>query len=291
MNNKVQKAGNKNNLVEITDQSGVELAVARLVASNESLLPNNAMIERIKNSAGFYIVNSKNKLMELTPQNKMKMLYGVLKEAMVGCEAGTDFDIVPFKGEPTIIRNKNGWFKIIDLIKPAEIIRFTTNVIIKGDEYTFDPVTEELEHSMIPERSQKYEDVVGTYAYIRFKNGFEKTVFMSKSDLDLIKDISPSGKSEYSPWNSNSLKMVQTKVTKELAKGLFTLFSGRVNSIIANAIENDENVVTNINEKGYITISDKTYGKKEIINQDEPIEEVEAEFEEVENTVVNINEL
>ena len=57
-----------------------------------------------------------------------------LKKQWQVAKLGTDYDIVPFKGKPTIIRKKEGWFKIIDMIKPAEIVRFTSNVIVKGDD-------------------------------------------------------------------------------------------------------------------------------------------------------------
>lgn len=250
----IQNQENKN-LVELVDQSGVETAIERLLVKNNSLLPDNVITDRIKNSAGFYISN-RDDLMKLDGNGKLQMLYGVLKEAMVGCEAGVDYDIIPFKGKPTIIRNKNGWFKLIDMIKPAEIIRFTSNVIIEGDDYSFDPVTEQLTHKM-NNTSDKYEDIVGAYAYIKFANGFEKTIFMSKKDINAIKKVSPSGNTAFSPWTTMPMKMVKTKVTKELAKDLFTLFSGRVNSTLAKAIESDEVSVKNIDNQGHI-IDDNT---------------------------------
>lgn len=263
----------ENQMIAVVDQSGVETAIDRLLIKNNSLLPDNVVTDRIKNSAGFYISNRED-LMALNGQGKLQMLYGVLKEAMVGCEAGVDFDIVPFKGKPTVIRNKNGWFKIIDMIKPAEIIRFTSNVIVAGDDFSFNPVTEELTHK-INATSDKYDDIVGAYAYIKFANGFEKTTFMSKKDLDAIKKVSPSANSQYSPWTTMPMKMVKTKITKELAKDLFTLFSGRVNSVLAKAIENDEQVVNKLDNKGNI-INDDIYKKDAI---------------EVEAKEVNIDEL
>ena len=242
--------GNKNdlikkeeeNMISLIDQTGVEIAIEKLVIKNNSLLPKNIAIDRIKNSAGFYITNRED-LMKLDGNGKLQMLYGVLKEAMVGLEAGTDFDIVPFKGKPVITRKKEGWFKIIDMIKPAEIMRFTANVIFKGDEYSFDPVKEELKHKKIIE-SDKYDDIEGAYCYIKFANGFEKTIFMSKKDIDVIKKVSPSATSSYSPWVTMPVKMVKTKVVKEMAKELFTLFSSKVNYILAQAINNDENSIS-----------------------------------------------
>ena len=252
----IEKIENEN-MIALVDQSGVELGVERLIKKNGSLLPNNAIVDRIKNSAGFYIANNPD-LMKLPNESKLQMLYGVLKEAMVGCEAGTDYDIIPFKNKPTIIRNKNGYFKIIDMVKPAEIVRFTNNVVFKGDEFEFNPVTEEVKH--IPKvTSDKYDDIEYAYAYIKFANGFEKTVVMSKKDLDSIKKVSPSASTSFSPWTSMPVKMVKTKVTKELAKELLTLFSGKLTASIVSAINSDEQVVNKVDDKGHIINDDTIY--------------------------------
>ena len=264
-------------LIALVDQSGVELAIDKLIGKNNSLLPSNVAVERIKNSAGYYISNRED-LMALPSKEKLNMLYGVLKEAMVGCEAGVDYDIVPFKTKATIIRNKNGWFKVLDMIKPAEIVRFTSNVILKDDKYKFNPVTEELVHEMIT-TSDKYEDIVASYAYIKFANGFEKTVFLTKKDLDAIKKVSPCASSSYSPWTTQPMKMVKTKTVKELAKELFTLFSGRVNSVLARAIESDETAINKVDSKGYIVEDSSVYEIKNIETQ--PVEEKEVNITEL----------
>ena len=253
-------------LIALVDQSGVELAMDKLIGKNNSLLPSNVAVERIKNSAGFYISN-RDDLMALPNKEKLSMLYGVLKEAMVGCEAGVDYDIVPFKNKATIIRNKNGWFKVLDMIKPAELKKFTTDVIVKGDNYKYNPVTEELHHEKLA-TSDKYEDIVGCYSRIEFANGFEKTVFLSKKDLDTIRKTSPSASTSYSPWTTQPMKMVKTKTVKELAKELFTLFSGRVNSVLAKAIESDEIPVQKIDNRGYI-VEDKTVYEVELEKTEE----------------------
>lgn len=258
--------------VEIISQTGVENAIEKIIMNNNSLLPNNVAIDRIKNSAGFYISNRED-LMKLDRNGKLSMLYGVLKEAMVGCEAGTDYDIIPFKNKPTIIRKKEGWFKIIDMIKPAEIVRFTNNVVFKGDDFEYNPVTEDIKHT--PKvTSDKYEDIEYAYAYIRFSNGFEKTVVMSKKDIDSIKKVSPSAGTSFSPWTSMPIKMVKTKIVKELAKELFTLFSGRVNSVLSQAINSDEQVVSKVDNKGYITNDATIYEIKDEVKEVKSLDEI-----------------
>ena len=287
MNKEDIKNQENNDLIRIADQNGVETAIERLINKNASLLPKDVATQRIVNSAGFYISHRKD-LMDLGRDGKLDMLYGVLKEAMVGCEAGTDFDIIPFKGKPVISRKKEGWYKIIDLIKPAEIIRFTNNVIFRGDEYSFNPVTEELTH--IPKvTSDRYDDIIGAYAYIKFANGFEKTIFMTKKDIDAIKRVSPSANSTYSPWVSMPVKMVKTKVVKELAKELNTLFGGRVNHALSQAVESDEISVKEVdvngnieNDKGiYDTNSDEKESEKEP-EQEQPKENKVSENSQVE---------
>ena len=293
MNKEDIKNQENNDLIRIADQSGVETAIERLINKNASLLPKDVATQRIVNSAGFYISHRKD-LMDLGRDGKLDMLYGVLKEAMVGCEAGTDFDIIPFKGKPVISRKKEGWYKIIDLIKPAEIIRFTNNVIFRGDEYSFNPVTEELTH--IPKvTSDRYDDIVGAYAYIKFANGFEKTIFMTKKDLDAIKRVSPSANSTYSPCVSMPVKMVKTKVVKEFAKELNTLFGGRVNHALSQAVESDEISVKEVdvngnieNDKGiYDTNSDEKESEKEP-EQEQPKENKESENSQVEITLDDV---
>lgn len=293
MNKEDIKNQENNDLIRIADQSGVETAIETLINKNASLLPKDVATQRIVNSAGFYISHRKD-LMDLGRDGKLDMLYGVLKEAMVGCEAGTDFDIIPFKGKPVISRKKEGWYKIIDLIKPAEIIRFTNNVIFRGDEYSFNPVTEELTH--IPKvTSDKYDDIVGAYAYIKFENGFEKTIFMTKKDLDAIKRVSPSANSTYSPWVSMPVKMVKTKVVKELAKELNILFGGRVNHALSQAVESDEISVKEVdvngnieNDKGiYDTNSDEKESEKEP-EQEQPKENKVSENSQVEITLDDV---
>ena len=289
MNKEDIKNQENNDLIRIADQNGVETAIERLINKNASLLPKDVATQRIVNSAGFYISHRKD-LMDLGRDGKLDMLYGVLKEAMVGCEAGTDFDIIPFKGKPVISRKKEGWYKIIDLIKPAEIIRFTNNVIFRGDEYSFNPVTEELTH--IPKvTSDRYDDIVGAYAYIKFENGFEKTIFMTKKDLDAIKRVSPSANSTYSPWVSMPVKMVKTKVVKELAKELNILFGGRVNHALSQAVESDEISVKEVDVNGNIENDKEIYDTKsdEIIpEQETPQEKKTDENNQVEITLDDV---
>lgn len=247
---------NENDIVVITNQQGVEEGMRRIIQRNMSLLPKTVETERIITSAGFYISN-RNDLLALDNSGKLKMLYGILKEAIVGNIAGEDFDIIVYGNKPFMSRTREGWYRIIELVKPAEIVKFVVNVATTGDEISYNPATETLKHEMHGERKQTYDDIIGAYAYIKFANKFEKTVYMTKSDLDFLKSKSPSAngsKPHLSPWNSNSIRMVKTKVAKELAKELYSLFKGKLNRHIQQVAMIDDAPISRITSDGCVTL-------------------------------------
>ena len=84
------------------------------------------------------------------------------------------------------------------------------------------------------------------------------------------------------------VKMVKTKVVKEMAKELFTLFSSKVNYILAQAISNDETSIARIDSKGNIQNDNMIYANDYTIqdenlnnNQDEIINELDNQEEKI----------
>ena len=257
-------------LIALVDQSGVETAIDKLIAKNNALLPDNAIINKIKNSAGLYIA-SKVELMNLPKDEKLKMLYNVLSEARVGCEAGVDYDIIPFKGKPVVIRNKRGWFKLVRLIVEAPIVGMRTGVVFKDDEFSYNNFTGEIHHVENINNQDKYSDIVGAWAYIELADGFKHSIFMNKAKIENIRKASPSGGSAYSPWTTFPSKMVETKIMKEMAKYLNTLFGGNLDYNTQKIIENDEKTIKSIDNKGNI-VEDKTVYEVEVTNAPEEVD-------------------
>lgn len=57
--------------------------------------------------------------------------------------------------------------------------------------------------------------------------------------------------------------MCKTKVVKELAKELVTLFGGRLNSALNQAVNSDEISVKRVDNKGYVVDEKAIYEQKE----------------------------
>ena len=259
--------------IDLSTQNGVELGLQNIIETNKKLLYNDANTERLINAGAFYISTSKNlDLTKMSKENKMIMLYGVLKEAMVNGEAGLDYDIIPFKGKPTIMRKKEGWYKIIDMIIPADMVRFSSGVFNNADGVRFNPVTEEI--SKIPEDAKsvtKADDIGLSFAHIELANGFKKTVTLSREDMLTIKKASPSGNGDYSPWNAWTKKMCNTKVQKELAKELYTIYGNRLASHLRQAIISDDLPVLSVDKKGNIINDNSIYDNKPLISDNETV--------------------
>lgn len=256
---------NEATFADFVYQHNVEEALTKALEKNKALLPRTLETERIAAAAGFYIANYRDdSLAKLDKSGKLQMIYGMQKEAMIYLEAGTDYDIVVFKGKPVICRKKDGWYKVIDMIKPAEIVRFVSNVATTGDTVSFNPVTEEVTHIMGGKRHQNLKEIIAAYAYIRFANGFEKTVFWDQDDILHAHSLSPAKDSNFSPWNAHSIKMVETKVVKELAKKLFTLFGRRLSPMMQAAASTDDVAVRRITPAGAI---EQDYGAPEPLQE------------------------
>lgn len=270
MNKKELEKQEENNMIALVDQSGVETAIGKLVEKNNAILPKNIVIEKIKNKAGMYI-SKREDLMNLPKAEKLSMLYGVLTEAMVGCEAGTDYDIVPFKNKAVVTRNKRGWFKIINLIVPSPIILFRTGVVFEGDDFDYDNATGELIHKPRFETNEDYNDIKGAWARIKLQNGFSHVLFMSKAQIDRKKKASPAGNSSFSPWSTMPATMVDTKVTKEMAKYLNTLYGGNLDTSMLNAIDSDEIPVKKVDSNGYVEVDKSIYETETIVEEPKKI--------------------
>ena len=269
----------KRKTFDLKTQDSVVEALEHAISTQASLLPQNANTKRLTAAADFYLANVKHKdeLLKLNTESKNAMIYGVFKEAMLGSEAGTDFDIIPFKGKPVIMRKKEGWYKLVNLIKPGEIVRFTNGVFHKDQEVGYNVLNEELTN--VPSKKKavmKSDDIGLSFAHIEFSNGFKKTVVLTREEMLQIQNNSPSGKSEYSPWNSWTQKMCETKIVKELAKELFVLFGANLAEHFQAAALSDEQVVEEINEQGNIKNDDTIFEGEDIIKVEETITEEEA---------------
>lgn len=189
--------------------------------------------------------------------------------------------IVPFKGKASFQVGAKGLVQLAH--RTGKYVALHAGKVCEGELRGFNPVTGE------PIIGEKISDeVVGYVAYMRLINGFEKTLYMSKAEIEehaLTYSQSYSydrrnGKKS-SPWTTNFDAMASKTVLKKLLNTW-----GILSADMAEAIQGDQSVV----DKNTFTYVDNGYNVQnrdeicvaELAEPDPPIDPETGEVLEVE---------
>ena len=184
--------------------------------------------------------------------------------------------IVPFKGKATFQIGTKGLIQLAH--RTGRYVALHAGKVYEGEIRRFNPVTGE------PEIGEKISDeVVGYIAYMRLVNGFEKTVYMSKAEVEShAEKYSQSyaydkkfGKTS-SPWSTNFDAMASKTVLKKLLNAW-----GVLSADMAEALQADQSVVDK-HTVTYVDNGNNTQSREEIFVPDDTLT-VDAETGEVIN--------
>lgn len=119
--------------------------------------------------------------------------------------------VVPYKGKPTFTIGYKGLIQLAQRTGKYKTIN-------AGTVYDGELLGEDKLSGMLDLSGEKVSDeVVGYFAYFRLLNGYEKTIYMSKEDMQVYAErYSPSYNSKYSPWQTEFDKMAQKTVLRKL---------------------------------------------------------------------------
>jgi recombination protein RecT len=119
--------------------------------------------------------------------------------------------VVPFKGVPTFMIGYKGLIQLAQ--RTGQYRTINADAVYEGELAGGDKLTGEIDLT-----GEKVSDkVVGYFAYIALINGFEKTLYMTKAEVEeWAKRYSPSYNSNYSPWKTEFDKMAQKTVIRRL---------------------------------------------------------------------------
>ncbi|WP_051533399.1 recombinase RecT [Anaerovibrio sp. RM50] len=113
-------------------------------------------------------------------------------------------------------------------------------VIREGEIEDIDIITGEIKRG-----KRKSDKVVGYAAYIKFVNGFEKTLYMTKEDMTAhAKKYSQSFQKGFGPWKDNFDAMAQKTVLKQLISKYGIMSIDMQSSDMAMALASDQAVVS-----------------------------------------------
>ena len=183
--------------------------------------------------------------------------------------------IVPFKGQAQFQVGARGYVQLAH--RTGQYTRLHAGKVYEGELRGFNPLTGE---PILGEKTS--DEVVGYVAYMRLVNGFEKTLYMTKTEIEeFAAKYSQSYGKSFSPWTTNFDAMAEKTVLKKLLRSW-----GVLSADLVTALAGDQSVV----DRDTFTYTDNGNGvqKREEVYQ--PEEVYDAETGEIIETEAATNE-
>ena len=138
--------------------------------------------------------------------------------------------VVPYKNSPTFIIGYKGLIQLAQ--RSGHYRTINAGIVYEGEFIGRNKLTGEIDLS--GERTG--DEVEGYFAYFELLNGFKKTYYMTKSEVEAhMERYSPSAtgaKAQYSPWRTEFDKMAQKTVLRRLI-GTYGVMSIEMMNVMA----------------------------------------------------------
>lgn len=119
--------------------------------------------------------------------------------------------VVPYKNVPTFTIGYKGMIQLAQ--RSGQYKYINAGCVYEGEEVRFD----RLSGMMTLSGERTGDTATGYFAYFKLLNGFEKTMYMSREDVEKwAKRYSPSYNSSFTPWKNEFDKMAQKTVLRRL---------------------------------------------------------------------------
>lgn len=217
-----------------------------------------------KNAAGFMsallnIYNTNNQLQQCNP-------WSILGAAGLAATLNLSITpslgqayVVPYKGKATFQIGSKGLVQLAH--RTGKYTALHAGKVYDGQIRGFNPVTGE------PIVGEKISDeVVGYVAYMRLINGFEKTLYMTKAEIeDHAEKYSQSyaydkrSNKRTSPWSTNFDAMASKTVLKKLIANWGVISTDLVSAIQGDQAVVDRNTFTYTDNRGDVQMRDGLY--------------------------------
>ncbi len=255
----------KNNLEKIKGNQGL---IANGINAILNALPfndeksKNAFIEE---TLAYIRDNNLEKKLEQSDFYKQSFVESVKALAMMNMRLGKHAWLIPFdrkagKGKDrfAISIKRSGISHFLNLFTTVEIKNIKYGTVFKGDEFSYNSGTEEVEHSYDPLAAGRnsWENIKGAYAIVDYVDGVRKVEILTKEELEQRKSV---GASKGGTYDQYPKIMAENKVSKRLISAC-ELRMNLNKTIMPSAI--DDKVVDSVDSTGHVKA---TYDKELIV--------------------------
>lgn len=168
--------------------------------------------------------------------------------------------IVPFGGKPQL---QIGWKGFVQLAqRSGEFKKINATDVKTGEIKSIDRLSGDIEFEWIQDDAKRVEaETIGYAAYFELRNGFEKTLYMTKAELEAhAKKYSQTYKKGYGVWKDNFDAMARKTVIKLLLNRFAPLSVDMVKAIELDQGDSDGQYIDN---KPVIEIEEAELGECE----------------------------
>jgi recombination protein RecT len=164
------------------------------------------------------VVSVVNENKDLQGVDQMSVLNSALVAASVNLPINQNlgfFYLVPYKG---VAQAQMGYKGYIQLAQRSGQYQKLNAIPVYADEFgSWNPLTEELDYTPHFEDRKASDKPVGYVGFFKLSNGFEKTVYWSRKQIEAHRDrFSKSASSSQSPWKSDFDAMALKTVLRNL---------------------------------------------------------------------------
>lgn len=187
-------------------------------------IPSTVNADRLRMNALMAITEDK-KLMEEAVKQPMKMAQFVYNATLQGLDLlNREAYILNYGGKLQMVLDYKAEQKLALQYSVKPIKQILSNVVKANDQHKFNEEGHFI-HKYDPFISDEDRGkVIGAYCTIHYMDGTREDTFINNDEIQKVKDVSPSSKSSFSPWNKWEDSMIRKTVIKKAMKNVYLDF-------------------------------------------------------------------
>jgi recombination protein RecT len=209
-----------------------------MVSRSAKAFPVDVNSERLKINALMYIAQNPD-LNILAKSQPLKIAQYIYNFIALGLDMlNRECYIIPYKNQLTVLKDYKGEVKLAKKYSVEKIREIYARVVYERDEYYFED--NKFVHKFDPFKTDRG-NKIGAFCTVIYENGVQQTEFVNINEINKVKAVSQSAKSEYSPWAKWEDEMWKKTVIRKAMKNISLDFT---NSELQNAYIQSENDVS-----------------------------------------------
>ena len=234
----------------------------------KNAIPESVNADRLKMNA-LMAITEDSKLMQEAVNQPQKIAQFVYNAVLQGLDLlNREAYILNYGGKLQMVLDYKAEKKLALQYSVKPIKQILSGVVKENDEHSFNDEGHFL-HKYSPFDSEKDRGaIIGAYCTIFYQDGTREDTFVNNEEIEKVKNVSPSSKSNYSPWVRWKESMIEKTVIKKAMKSVYLDFA------------NTEQQKAYMDSNQDVVFDNERKSEQETVVQDDAFDYIDAEYEE-----------